>query len=155
MQTIRHAIRAVVDFAHNLYAQLPAAAQTFLMLAAFGLFAAAQGFNWTIPATGAQFHLELAAFAALAYGIVVPLFQTYILPNLLTWLIALLQIVPVLLIMLRIAQGYRQGQSGHFMANLDAVRAGFEVVKRQLVTLKIDLLLILRSAYYPFGRAQP
>lgn len=94
MQTIRHAIRAVVDFAHNLYAQLPAAAQTFLMLAAFGLFAAAQGFNWTIPATGAQFHLELAAFAALAYGIVVPLFQTYILPNLLTWLIALLQIVP-------------------------------------------------------------
>jgi hypothetical protein len=92
--TIRHAIRAVVDFAHNVYAQLPAAAQTFLMLAVFGLFAAAQGFNWTIPTTGAQFHLELAALAALAYAVVVPLFQTYILPNLLTWLIALLQIIP-------------------------------------------------------------
>ena len=79
--TIRHAIRAAVDFAHNLYAQLPAPAQTFLTLAVFGLFAAAQGFNWTIPTTGAQFNAELAALAALAYGIVVPLFQTYILPK--------------------------------------------------------------------------
>jgi hypothetical protein len=94
ISTIRHAIRAVVDFAHNVYAGLPAAAQTFLTLAVFALFAAAQGFNWTIPATGAQFQVELAAFAALAYGIVVPLFQTYILPNLLAWLIAFLQIVP-------------------------------------------------------------
>lgn len=92
--TIRRTIAQIVDFAHNLYAQAPAALQTFLTLAVFGLFAAAQGFGWTIPATGTQFNAELAALAGLAYAVVVPLFQTYLLPNLLGWLIDVLRIVP-------------------------------------------------------------
>src|ERR1035437_9555185 len=89
---IRKTIARVVDFAHNLYAKADPAIQTFLALAAIALFAAAQGFSWTIPTTGAQFQTELAALAALAYAIVVPLFQKFILPNLLRWLITLLGI---------------------------------------------------------------
>jgi hypothetical protein len=92
LTSIRAAIRWVVDTAHNAYAKAPAAVQTFLMLAAFGLFAAAQGFGWTLPTTGTQFSAELAAIAAMAYAVLVPLFQAYIQPNLLAWLIDLLEI---------------------------------------------------------------
>jgi hypothetical protein len=94
LATIRRTIARAVDFAHNLYAKADPAIQTFLALAAIALFAAAQGFNWTIPTTGAQFQTELAAIAAVAYAIVVPLFQKFILPNLLGWLIVILRIIP-------------------------------------------------------------
>lgn len=58
-------------------------------------------------------------------------------------------------VMLRIAQGDRQRQSGHFAAHLDAERAGLEVVERQLAAFPINLSLRLRAAHDAFGHRQP
>lgn len=89
---IRSWVGWLVATTHNVWAQLPVAAQAALVVLAFALWQFYQGYGWYVPGDPTNVRAWLAEFlnaAALAWAVALPIIRDKVWPALIPWILAL------------------------------------------------------------------